>query len=90
MYTVSDRMRKGNERSLDGLTGEHHNVMMRSILQTCWFLKLVRSPELEKRLRNDATDQLTLNPAAERSRGSFVSASNRKGLRAARDGLALS
>ena len=31
--------------------------------------------------RNHATDQLTKNPAAERSRGSFVSASNGKGLR---------
>jgi len=45
-------------------------------------MKRVAFGELYRRLRNSATDQLTKNPAAERSWGSFVSASIRKGLRA--------
>ncbi len=49
-------------------------------------MKRVAFGELYLRLRNDATDQLTQNPAAERSRGSFVPASNRKGLRHVRPG----
>src|ERR1700710_1480062 len=44
-------------------------------------MKRVAIGELDLRSRNQATDQLTKNPAAERSRGSFVSASNGKGLR---------
>ena len=44
-------------------------------------MRSVTIGELYIRSRNQATDQLTKNPAAERSRGSFVSASNRKGLR---------
>jgi len=45
-------------------------------------MKRVAFGELYRRLRNNATDQLTKNPASERSWGSFFWASNRKGLRA--------
>ena len=40
--------------------------------------------ELIFRSRNDATDELTMNPGRAIFRGSFVSASNREGLRAFR------
>ena len=49
-------------------------------------MKRVAFGELESVSRNYATDQLTQNPERWPLRGSFVSASNRKGLRAVRRG----
>ena len=58
-----------------------HFSLKTAVLSARELMKRVAFGELYLRLRNNATDQLTRNPAAERSRGSFVSANNRKGLR---------